>query len=201
MKHIVHFALLLMGSFLVAFGQTTPEQPKSLAEIARESRKDKKEPGKIVLSEETEQLHKPLIPDVFDGGIDNIDEIFKAISDYRSTHNLEETEALVRAWYEKHDAILANAIEENRRIEQRDRDRQLGYRVNDAPPRSQQEYQEMQHVELISRREDLRHKQENGLLSARIQQAFTRLRPQMKSKYGMNIDWFKIRCGNGNCSY
>ena len=66
-----------------------------------------------------------------------MDEIFKAIADYRSTHNLEETEAVVRTWYEKHDAILANAIEENRRIEQRDRDRQLGYRVNDAPPRSQ----------------------------------------------------------------
>ena len=90
MKHIAHIAALLMGSFLVAIGQTTPEQPKSLAEIARESRKDKKDQPKIVLSEETEQLHKPLIPDVFDGGIDNIDEIFKAISDYRSTHNLEE---------------------------------------------------------------------------------------------------------------
>jgi hypothetical protein len=197
MKHIAHIAALLMGSVLLAFGQTTPEPPKSLAEIARESRKEKKEQAKIVLSEETEQLHKPLIPDVFDGGIDNIDEIFKAISDYRSAHTLQETEAVVRIWYEKHDAILANAIAENRRIEERDRDRQLGYRVNDAPPRSQQEYQEMQHVELISRREDLRH----GLLSARIQQAFTRLRPQMKSKYGMNIEWFKIRCGNGNCSY
>jgi hypothetical protein len=59
----------------------------------------------------------------------------------------------------------------------------------------------MQRVELISRRDDLKHKQENGLLSARIQQAFGRIRSQMRSKYGMNIEWFKIRCSNGNCSF
>ncbi|HZE79626.1 MAG TPA: hypothetical protein VE604_01915 [Candidatus Polarisedimenticolia bacterium] len=201
MKHIVQIVALLMGSILFAFAQTTPDSSKSLGDVARESRKEKKDQAKIVLSDETQQLRKPLIPDVFDGGIDNIDEIFKAISDYRSTHNLEETEAAVRNWYEKHDALLASAIEENRRIEQRERDRLLGYRDRDMQPHSQEEYQEIQHIELVSRREDLRHKQENGLLSARIQQAFIRLRPQMKSKYGMNIEWFKIRCGNGNCSY
>ena len=190
-----------MGSFLASFAQTTAEQPKSLGDVARESKKEKKEQAKIVLSDDTQQLRKPVIPDVFNGGIDNVDEILKAINDYRSTHNLQETEAAVRFWYEKHDALLANAIEANRRIEQRERDRQLGYQVSDEQPRSQAEYQELQRVELISRRDDLRHKQENGLLSARIQQAFTRVRPQMKSKYAMNIDWFKIRCGNGNCSY
>ena len=201
MKHIVQIVALLMGSILFAFAQTTPDSSKSLGDVARQSRKDKKDQAKIVLSEETRQLHKPLIPDVFDSGIDNIDEIFKAISDYRSAHSLEETEAAVRNWYEKHDALLASAIEENRRIEQRERDRSLGYRDREMQPHNPEEYQEIQHIELVSRREDLRHKQENGLLSARIQQAFSRLRPQMKSKYGMNIEWFKIRCGNGNCSY
>lgn len=201
MKHLAQIAVLLTGSFLASFAQTTADQPKSLGDVARESKKGKKEQAKIVLSDDTQQLRKPLIPDVFDGGIDNIDEILKAINDYRSTHNLQETEAIVHLWYEKHDALLANAIEANRRIEQRERDRQMGYQVSDEQPRSQAEYQELQHIELISRRDDLRHKQENGLLSARIQQAFTRVRPQMKSKYAMNIDWFKIRCGNGNCSY
>ena len=153
------------------------------------------------MSDDTQQAHKPIIPDVFYGGIDNIDEIFKAIDNYRSTHNLQETEAVVHSWYDKHDAMLAQAIEENRRIEQRERDRQLGYKASDVQPRSTEEYLELQRVELISRREDLRHKQENGLLSARIQQAFGRVRTQMKSKYGMNVDWMKIRCGNGNCSY
>lgn len=201
MKSIVAIAFLSLMSALPGQGQTVSDQPKSLAEVARDSRKEKKEQAKIVLSDDTPQLRKEAIPDVFYGGIDNIDEILKAIEEYHGSHNLQETEAVVHIWYDKHDALLENAIEENRRIEQRDRDRQLGYSVSDAHPRSSEEYQEMQRVELISRREDMKHKQENSLLSARIQQAFGRVRVQMKSKYGMNIEWFKIRCGNGNCSY
>lgn len=201
MKRFAQIAAVLLVSGLAALSQTGADQPKSLAEIARDSKKDKKEPARIVLSDENQLLHKPLIPDVFDGGLDNSDDILKAIDAYRTAHNLQETEAVVHAWYDKHDALLANAIEENRRIEQRDRDRQMGYRVSDVRPQSQQEYAELQRVELISRREDMRHKQENGLLSARIQQTFGRIRTQVKSRYGMNIEWFKIRCGNGNCSF
>jgi hypothetical protein len=201
MKLIASITILLMANAMAAHAQLTTNEPKSLADVARDSKKEKKDQAKIVLSDDTEQLHKPLIPDVFYGGIDNMDEILKAIDAYRSTHNLQETENVVHIWYDKHDAMLVNAIDENRRIEQRERDRQLGYRALDAQPRNQEEYLEMQRVELISRRDDLKHKQENGLLSARIQQAFGRIRSQMRSKYGMNIEWFKIRCGNGNCSF
>ncbi len=201
MKFIAPITILLLANAMVAHAQVTTDQPKSLAEVARDSKKDKKDQAKIVLSDDTEQLHKPLIPDVFYGGIDNTDEILKAIDAYRSTHNLQETENVVHAWYDKHDAMLVNAIDENRRIEQRERDRQLGYRALDAQPRNQEEYLEMQRVELISRREDLKHKQENSLLSARVQQVFGRIRSQVHSKYGMNVEWLKIRCGNGNCSY
>jgi len=203
MKPFAPVFVLLLGGIASAMAQTTADPPKSLAEIAEQSRKEKekKDPAKIVLSDETQQLRKSVIPDVFSGGIDNYDEILKAIEEYRGTHNPQETESVVRAWYEKHDAMLANAIEENRRIEQSERDRQMGYPVTDAKPRSPEEYQEMKRVAIISRRDDLKHKQENGLLMARIQQAFTRIRPVLKSKYGMNIEWMKIRCGNGNCSY
>jgi len=202
MKRLMQVAVLIASITVAVFPQTVSDQPKSLAEIARERHKETKEAqAKIVLSDENRQLQKPQIPDVFSAGIDNFDEILKAIDDYRSTHSLQETENLLHIWYDKHDAMLANAIEENRRIEQRERDRQMGYSAADVHPRTQEEYQEMQRVELISRHEDLKRKQENGLLSARIQQAFTRIRPLMKSKYGMNVDWMKIRCGNGNCSY
>lgn len=201
MKLLIQVAVLIAGITVSISAQTVPDQPKSLAEIARERHKETKEQAKIILSDENRQLQKPLIPDVFSAGIDNLDEILKAIDDYRSAHSLPETENLLHIWYDKHDAMLANAIEENRHIEQRERDRQMGYKVADIHPRSQEEYEEMQRIELISRREDLKRKQENGLLSARIQQAFTRIRPLMKSKYGMNVDWMKIRCGNGNCSY
>jgi hypothetical protein len=201
MPRFVTLTVLLLAGFPAAFSQAAPDQPQSLAEVARESKQEKKPQAKIVLSDETEPLRQPRIPDVFHGGLDNIDEILKAIDQYRSTHNPQETEALVHLWYDKHDAMLANAIEENRRIDQRERDRQLGYGTSDVQPRSQEQYLELRRVELMSRRDDLKHKQENGLLAARIQQAFGRVRSQVKSKYGMNIEWFKIRCGNGNCSF
>ncbi len=201
MKPLAQVAAVVLASLAPGFAQTAADPPKSLAEVARDSQKEKKLVAKIVLSDDTQQLRKSIIPDVFSGGIDNYDEILRAIADYRSAHNLQETEDIVRLWYERHDSMLANAIEENRRIEQRERDRQMGYPITDAQPRSQQEYMEMRRIEIISRREDLMHKQENALLIARIQQAFTRIRPAIKSKYGMNVEWMKIRCANGNCSY
>jgi hypothetical protein len=201
MKQFVQIAVFLMGSILPVSTQVSSDSPKSLGDVARDSKKEKREQAKMILSDDTQPSRGQPVPDVFYGGLDNTDEILKAIDQYKGAHNLQETEAVVHAWYDKHDAMLANAIEENRRIEQRERDRQVGYTSGDIKPRTQEDYVELQRVELISRREDSIHKRDNGLLSARIQQAFARVRSQVKSKYGMNADWMKIRCGNGNCSY
>jgi hypothetical protein len=111
MKLIASITILLMANATAAHAQLTTNEPKSLAEVARDSKKEKKDQAKIVLSDDTEQLHKPLIPDVFYGGIDNTDEILKAIDAYRSTHNLQETENVVHLWYDKHDAMLVHAID------------------------------------------------------------------------------------------
>jgi hypothetical protein len=202
MSRISLFAVFVLIALLSAASLAqNSEQPKSVAEIARQSKKDgKREQAKLVFTEDSPQLQKPLIPDVFSGGLDNVDEILKAINDYRTTHNARETEVVLHLWFDKHDAMLANAIEENNRIEQQERDRQMGYTASDAQPQSPQEYYEMQRIEIIARRESLKRKQENGLLMARIQQTFTRVRSTLKGK-GLKYDWFKIRCGNGNCSF
>lgn len=202
MSRISRFAIFVLIALLsaVSLAQNS-EQPKSVAEIARQSKKDgKREQAKLVFTEDSPQMQKPLIPDVFSGGLDNVDEILKAINDYRTIHNARETEVVLHLWFDKHDAMLANAIEENSRIEQQERDRQMGYTASDAQPRSQQEYYEMQRIEIIARRESLKRKQENGLLMARIQQTFTRVRSTLQGK-GLKYEWFKIRCGNGNCSF
>lgn len=200
MKRLVRVAIFASCAVCVAFSQSG-EQPKSLADIARESKVEKKDQAKVVLSEDSGKIQRPLIPDVFYGGMDNTDEILRALDEYKSNHNAQETEAVLRIWFDKHDALLASAIEENQRIEQRERDRQMGYGAADVEPRSQQEYMELQRIVVISRREDAKHKQENGLLAARIQQTFGKVRTQVRSKYAMKVEWFKIRCGNGNCSF
>jgi hypothetical protein len=198
-KRIGSSAVLIVAMVGLGLAQTET-QPKSLAEIAREAKQQKKEQAKIVLNEDSPGTAKPLIPDVFPGGLDNTDDILKAIEDYRASHNGKETEEVIHIWFDKHDAMLVNAIDENKRIEERDRDRQMGYLPSDVQYRSPEEYQEARRVEIISRREDYKRKQENGLLSARIQQTFTKVRSALVAK-GMKYEWFKIRCGNGNCSY
>lgn len=198
-KRIGLSAALIVAMVGLGLAQTET-QPKSLAEIAREAKQQKKEQAKIVLNEDSPGTAKPLIPDVFPGGLDNTDEILKAIEEYRAGHNAKETEEVIHIWFDKHDSMLANAIEENKRIEERDRDRQMGYLPSDVQYRSPEEYQEARRIEIISRREDYKRKQENGLLSARIQQTFTKVRSALMGK-GMKYEWFKIRCGNGNCSY
>lgn len=198
-RHLSLIAFILWAaSFAIA---QNGEQPKSLGDLARESKTEKKDQARLIKSDDLPENGKPVIPDVFSGGIDNSDEILKALDDYKNSHNAQETEAVLRIWYEKHDALMANAIEENKRIEQRERDRQLGYVLTDVQPRSQQEYAEAQRAALISRRDDLKRKQDNGLLTARIQQTFQKVRSQVRSKYGMKVEWFKVRCGNGNCSF
>ena len=188
---------LLFSAVLMA---QNPDQPKSLADVARESKKVKKEQAKIVLNEDAPPTPEHVIPEVFSDGLDNSDVILKAIFDYSATHNAKETEGVIRVWFEKHDAMLVNAIEQTRRIEQRERDRQNGYAARDVEYRTQQEYMEAQRVEIISRRDDLKQKQDNSFLSARIQQTFSKVRSALVGR-GIKYDWFKIRCGNGNCSY
>ena len=196
LARLVIFCLLFSAGLLAQ----SAEQPKSLAEVARESKKVRKDQAKIVLNDDAPPFPKQLIPEIFWDGMDNSDDILKAIFDYRAGHNAQETEGLVRIWFDKHDAMLVNAIEQSKRIEQRERDRQNGYLSRDVQFRNQQEYMEAQRLEIISRRDDLKQKQENGFLLARIQQTFSKVRNTLATR-GMKYDWFKIRCGNGNCSF
>jgi len=196
MPRCVQIALLLLGSACLIQAQTGP----ALGDVARDTKKNKKEQAKLVLTDDVPPAPPPAIPDISSEGPDNSDQIIKAIETYRNSHNPQETEATIRNWYEKHDAMASAALNENRRIEQRERDRQLGYSVSDAHPRTQEESQEARQVDLISRREDLRHKQENALLSSHIQQSFIRARAWLASK-NVKYEWFKIRCGNDYCSY
>ena len=61
MKSLAQVAAVVLGSLAAAFAQTADGPPKSLAEIARDSQKEKKVVAKIVLSDDTQQLRKSII--------------------------------------------------------------------------------------------------------------------------------------------
>ena len=201
MKPIAQIIVLVLGSFAAVFAQTAASQPESLGDAARALKSENKsKPAAATFSNESELLRKPLIPDVTAIGRDNIDEIVKSIDDYRSSHNLQETEAAVHEWYSRQVSLLTNAIQENQRLEGRDHQEARIGSTSDVRPNNHDEYVNLRHIERDSRKAEQRQIKLNRRLVIRIQQDFTQIRPQMQDKYGMKIDWFTI-CEDAGCTY
>lgn len=179
--------LAILGSTAVP-AQDAPQQEKSLGEVAREAKKAPTTKAKVVVTEDSDTLkgHASPIPAIFKDGLDNSDDILTAIVEYKAKHTDDETAAIVKAWYDENDTRLKDAIEENARIESAVQ-----------PPYSTPE----QYKAIVAERlHDLQLRRENGLLMARIQNTFIKVRNGLVG-HGMKYPWFKIRCGNGNCSF
>lgn len=171
-----------------AWAQDSPQQEKSLGEVAREAKKSPTPKAKVVVTEDSNTLkgHPSPIPAIFKDGLDNSDDILNAILDYKAKHTDDETAATAKAWYEENDMRLKDAIDENARIEA----------AVQPPYTTPEQYRAI----VAERRHDLQLRRENGLLMARIQNTFIKVRNGLVA-HGMKYPWFKIRCGNGNCSF
>lgn len=198
MKLIVKIAVLVLAGLLPAFAQNTSDEPASLADAARELKTENKTKSVAKFSDESESSRKPLIPDVAAIGRNNIDEVLQGIDDYRTTHNLQETEAAVHDWYNQQIALFRNAIAENRNVTQRQQTR--GCNPNDARPNNHDQYVNLRRTEESSRQDAERQIKRNQRLMDRIQQDFAVVRPEMEKRYKMNVDWFSI-CDGVVCSY
>ena len=194
------WASAVVAQMPATVAETAPSQPKSLANVARASKKEKPV-AKFVLTEDTPAAAKGPIPDAFVDGCDNTEDILKALQEYSASHKPKEIEDVVHAWYDKNNTIMSNAIAENQRITQSQGDRQYSYYIPEGRPQSQQESYDKAHVQSISARQDQKRLAENNALTQHIQQSFIRVRNQLSVK-GTKYEWFKIRClwGTG-CSY
>ena len=198
MKLIVKMIVLFVASLCPAFAQNTSGEPASLADAARELKSENKAPAKANFSNDTEQLRKPLIPDVATIGQNNLDDILQGIDSYRNAHKLPETEAAVHDWYNQQVALRRNAIMENRRIAERN-----DLRVSaptDVRPNNHDEYVNLRRNEESARRDEQRQINLNNRLVDRIQQNFVVIRSELQKRFGMNVDWFVI-CEDETCGY
>ena len=188
--------IFIAAAHLTGWAQDAQATPKkSLAELAAQAKARKTSSAKVYLDDDSFEKSKSVIPDISSGAMDNSADIIQAITDYRQTHTFSETEEVVHAWFDKHDAILAKAIDENRHPD--DRLYPDASRYNTRNPR---EYQAEYEADLRSAREDYQTKREHALLGSKIQQTFSKVRSKLQSE-GMTFDWFKIRCANGNCTF
>jgi hypothetical protein len=200
---ITLLALSLAPATLVARAQSQPPE-KSVAELARESREKREAQQKngtrtrAVITDENLVTRKGPIPAIQIAGADNSEDILAAIADFRATHTPRETEDAIRAWYEDHDRQLVLAIEENSRLEQ-----VRGQGGHNDSFQSSGDYRQDRERQMLVYRNiagDVSAYRENGLLIARIQQAFGRVRAGLRLK-GITYDWMKIRFANGNGSW
>ena len=182
--------------FLVAaaFAQ---EQP-SLADAARAA-KTPQAKAKVVVDDDNLKSSKSPIPDVYNDAIENADEIVKAIFEFQAKHTPKETEDVVREWWERHDKKMNDALIENKELKERREAlarQQLGY----IQSGHYDKYNKLEDAELRGAREDERRVRDNNFMVARIQNTFTQVRNALIRK-NLKYEWFKIRCGNNNCSF
>jgi hypothetical protein len=129
-------------------------------------------------------------------GTENADEIIAAITTYRANHTAEQTERVVRLWYERYDEILAAALQNN--IETRvlrDANTSNGYELC-MESRDYQQCNNRQMAEQRGARNDQIQIAKNFNVESRIQQAFMRIRKALMMS-NLRYDWFKVRTTNG----
>ena len=168
----------------------------SLADAAKKARENKGK-AKIVVTEETLVSARGPIPDLNLEGLDNSDDVLKAMDQYRRSHTPVETEQVIRDWYNNCDSMFQRAFTENEEIKMRAQDR---YAEPRQYPNDARKYQEQRTAEIHSAIQDQRLVQKNNLLIARIQQGIQKVRNGLQVS-GLRYDWMKIRFGNGNGSW
>ncbi len=189
---------LLVCSSIPLFGQ-------SLGDVARENRSNKQASpkSKVVVDEDSASVRPDTspFPKMAIEGLDNTDEILKAMETYRTHHSAEEFETTVRSWYENYDSMMENALRDQKTAKDHRLDRIRGMqsgpldRITDY-----RQYEMRRRQEVRDDDEDRQRIEADGLLTARIQQMFVKVRSSLIGK-GLRYEWFKIRFGNNNGSY
>ncbi len=187
---LLAFILVIACSALMA-----QEGEPSLADAARK-KSDGKPKAKVVITEDNLPAHGPL-PSMNLEGVDNSDDVLKAIDDYRKSHTAIETEQVVRDWYDEYDTLFVKAFTENEEIKSRAQDQ--SYTPHQYPDDARK-YQEQRMAEVHSAIQDQRLVLKNNLLIARIQQTFQKVRSGLQLR-SVKYEWMKIRFGNGNGSW
>jgi hypothetical protein len=200
-------ALIKRLSLILALsaGSLLVRAQDSLGDIARQNRSNKPAASrsKVVIDEESNSIrNKSPFPNLVMTGLDNTDEIVRAMESYRGTHNPGEFESAVHAWFDDYDSILEKAINEQIVIKDRRMSRTTGPQFSslDRSPNDYKQYEQRRLAEARAVDDDRRRYEADGLTCARIQQAFGRIRNYLTSK-NLKYEWFKIRFGNGNGSW
>jgi len=202
-----HTSILLALLFAVLAPVTRAQQDSepssdnaaSLAQIAKESKKKAAAHPTVITDEDINKKAGPL-PKLSLDEKDNSEEVVQAVADYQAKHNPDETEHVVRDWYERYDDMLATALRENSQTTQR---RQFttssGYWICQNVP-TYENCVERRNEELRGSLDDQSSMRDNFRVISRVQQEFMAVRSGLM-RYNLHYSWFKIRNANGVGSF
>jgi hypothetical protein len=111
-------AILFCGAAVVtpAAAQSSPPasgSDKSIAAAVRDAKAQKTSHAKRVFTDDDMDTTTTAVPRLRVEGAENCDDILAAIGKYKLTHTPAQTEAAVRACYDRYNEQLAAAIQEN----------------------------------------------------------------------------------------
>jgi hypothetical protein len=174
------------------------ESGKSLADVVKDAKKSKAARAAKVITEE--DINKGPLPRLSMDEVDNSDEILEAIGAFESKHTKEETEQAIHSWYSEYDEMLAAAIRESNRTNERRADSNYnGYWICQTSP-SYENCVTRRQAEMRGAHDDMATLKDNSAVTARVQQSFAKIRMGIL-RYNLTYSWFKIRNGNGIGSY
>lgn len=187
---MLRFCLLAvaLGGCLCLWAQDDSTSLADAARKAREAKKAQTTPAKKVITEENLAGEEGPLPALKFEGPSNIEDIIKAVADYRLTHKPEETEQAVREWYKHYDEILQRLTAENAAIRSRQEDQRIQPREY---PDDYKKYQELRLAEARSAVQDRKLLSDNGMTMNRIQNAFYRMKSDLQFKYRLTYEWLK----------
>jgi hypothetical protein len=184
-----------------AFTSSAPQSSdKSLADVAREAKKNKAARAKKELTEDDLNAKHGPLPRLNMDGVDNCDDVVSAIGEYQAKHTASETEKVVRDWYDEYDALLAAAIKDNMKTSERRSDSAYNGYLSCETSTSYEECAGRRRAEIHGAHDDQVTMHDNGMLIGRIQQSFMKIRTGI-GKYRLQYAWFKVRNANGNGSF
>jgi len=204
-KCLIAFGFILIFlSSSSSFSQTgnSSASTPALGDLVKKNKQAGARKAKVVVDDDNLHSQRGPIPAIALEGVDNSDEIIRAIQEFRKINKPSETEEALRLWYDEFDSLMADAVDDNTRLIKRKEDRSLTEATGSYYGRDGDYDKAMQrrNSAISEDREDFRRGRKNGFTIARIQQTFMKVRTGIQIG-GLKYDWFKIRNGNGNGSF
>lgn len=175
--------------------QQQSDSGDSLAATTRRAKAQKNAHAKKIVTDDDLQATTGPLPNLTMDGAENVEEVIAAIATYKHTHTPEQTENVVRRWYEEYDEELAAAIKNNLDIKAlREDNMNHGYDLCQQG----QDYEKCENrrrAELTGERQDQIEIKRNNDRVLRIQHSFMNIRNGL-AQNGLRYNWFKVRTTN-----